>query len=141
MREDCRFRGDDRWCEMMFHEPKDLERMCPICIEYEPKTETVMSWIEGLTHDDWREYHSDSEVQNIAKFALKLLTEQTNEIDEISDEYIDLGKEMAKQPKVVRCKDCKYWEHTPENATSYWKPCDEIKTEPHYYCWCGEWKE
>ena len=45
------------------------------------------------------------------------------------------------EPRIVRCKDCKYWEHTPENATSYWKPCDEIKTEPHYYCWCGEWKE
>ena len=42
MREDCRFRGSDCWCELMFHEPKDLKRMCPICIDYEPSVETVM---------------------------------------------------------------------------------------------------
>lgn len=49
---------------------------------------TVMSWLEGLTWDDWHEYHSDSEVQNIAKATLELLKEQ--------------------EP-VVRCKDCKYY--------------------------------
>ena len=43
--------------------------------------------------------------------------------------------------RLVRCKDCKYWEHTPNNTTSFWKPCDEIKTEPHYYCWCGVAKD
>ena len=37
---------------------------------------TVMSWLEGLTWDDWHEYHSDSEVQNIAKSALELLNWQ-----------------------------------------------------------------
>lgn len=30
----------------------------------------VKSWLEGLAEDDWRMYHSDSEVQNIAKAAL-----------------------------------------------------------------------
>ena len=75
MREDCRFRGSDGWCELMFHKPKDLKRMCPICIDYEPSVETVMSWLEGLTQDTWREFHSDSEVQNIAKYALELLKE------------------------------------------------------------------
>lgn len=36
----------------------------------------VMSWLEGLTDEDWRRYHSDSEVQNIAKEAFELLKEQ-----------------------------------------------------------------
>jgi len=38
--------------------------------------EKVMSWLEGLTFDDWRDYHSDSEVQTIAKEAFALLKEQ-----------------------------------------------------------------
>ena len=140
MREDCRFRGDDGWCELMFHEPKDLERMCPICIDYEPSVETVMSWLEGLTQDNWREFHSDSEVQNIAKYALKLLTEQTNEIDEISDEYIDLGKEMAKQPKIVRCKDCKYVEC---EGVEGFLVCDlsGFSHSPEFFCADGEREE
>ena len=33
----------------------------------------VMSWLEGLTEDDWALYYSDSEVQNTAKAALELL--------------------------------------------------------------------
>ena len=138
MREDCRFRGSDGWGELMYHEPKDLERMCPICIDYEPSVETVMSWLEGLTQDDWREYHSDSEVQNIAKFAIKLLTEQTNEIDEISDEYIDLGKEMAKQPKIVRCKDCKHYTGGIDGYCEKWWR----RTGGNlFYCSDGERKE
>ena len=40
----------------------------------------------------------------------------------------------------VRCKECKYWKHTPDNTTSFWKPCDELQTEPHYFCWCGKLK-
>ena len=36
----------------------------------------IMSWLEGLTFDDWPMFHSDSEVQEIAKEALALLTEQ-----------------------------------------------------------------
>ena len=35
-----------------------------------------MSWLEGLAEPDWRDFHSDSEVQNIAKSALALLKEQ-----------------------------------------------------------------
>lgn len=34
---------------------------------------TVLSWLEGLTQDDWRTYHSDSEVQNIAAAAMELI--------------------------------------------------------------------
>ena len=37
---------------------------------------TVMSWLEGLTWDDWPKWHSDTEVQEIAKAALELLKEQ-----------------------------------------------------------------
>lgn len=46
---------------------------------------TIMSWLEGLAEPDWRMFHSDSEVQNIAKETLALLKEQE---------------------RVVRCKDC-----------------------------------
>ena len=35
----------------------------------------IMSWLEGLAQDDWPMYHSDSEVQEIAKAALALLNE------------------------------------------------------------------
>ena len=38
--------------------------------------EKVLSWLEGLTFDDWHMYHSDSEVQNIAKAAFDLLKKQ-----------------------------------------------------------------
>ena len=37
---------------------------------------TVMSWLEGLTQDDWEVWYSDSEVQETAKAALELLKEQ-----------------------------------------------------------------
>lgn len=41
-----------------------------------PNRFRVMSWLEGLTQDNWRQYHSDSEVQEIARRALALLKEQ-----------------------------------------------------------------
>ena len=43
----------------------------------------VMSWLEGLTDEDWRRYHSDSEVRNIAKAALELLKEQEDQIEQL----------------------------------------------------------
>jgi len=46
----------------------------------------VMSWLEGLTDEDWRRYHSDSEVRTIAKAALELLKEQ---------EPVEPGKERC----------------------------------------------
>ena len=36
---------------------------------------TIMSWLEGLAEPDWRLFHSDSEVQTIAKETLVLLQE------------------------------------------------------------------
>lgn len=37
---------------------------------------TAMSWLEGLAQDDWRECHSDSEVQEIARQTLAMLKDQ-----------------------------------------------------------------
>ena len=37
---------------------------------------TIMSWLEGLAEPNWRMFHSDSEVQNIAKETLNLMKEQ-----------------------------------------------------------------
>ena len=37
---------------------------------------TIMSWLEGLAEPDWRMFHSDSEVQTIAKETLAMLKEQ-----------------------------------------------------------------
>lgn len=54
----------------------------------------VMSWLEGLAEDDWRLFHSDSEVSNIAKAALALLKEKEEEIDEL-ESAIDLMKHEA----------------------------------------------
>ena len=42
---------------------------------------TVMSWLEGLAQDDWMMFHSDSEVQEIARNALELLKEQDAEVE------------------------------------------------------------
>ncbi len=41
---------------------------------------TVMSWLEGLSQDDWAEWHSDSEVQTTAQAALDLLKAQEDMI-------------------------------------------------------------
>ena len=43
----------------------------------------VMAWLEGLTQDDWRMFHSDSEVQEIARNAFELLKEQEAEIRQL----------------------------------------------------------
>lgn len=57
-----------------------------------PEINTVMSWLEGLAQDDWREFHSDSEVQEIAKAALKVIEEQKKEIDRIKYLSGEMGK-------------------------------------------------
>ena len=52
----------------------------------------VMSWLSGLADKDWREFHSDSEVSEIAKAALELIEEQEKEIERIKR----LSDEMAR---------------------------------------------
>ena len=42
--------------------------------------EKVMSWLEGLTFDNWTDHYSDSEVQNTAKAAMELLKLQQEKI-------------------------------------------------------------
>lgn len=54
----------------------------------------VMDWLDGLTWDDWSDYHSDSEVRNIAQAALKLLKEQQEQIDRLIEENAS-NAEMA----------------------------------------------
>ena len=38
----------------------------------------------------------------------------------------------------VHCKDCMYniWNGSNESP-SFWTPCEEIKPEDHWFCWCG----
>lgn len=47
---------------------------------------TIMSWLEGLTQDDWRLFHSDSEVQQIAIAVLILLKEQEDKEENNAEE-------------------------------------------------------
>ena len=68
--------------------------------------------------------------------ALALIEEQEAEIDEISDEYLDIGKEMAKQPKIILCKDCKWRGH--EYDSTKWIPCLVIRTGADWFCADGE---
>jgi hypothetical protein len=56
---------------------------------------TVMSWLEGLSQDDWRDFHSDSEVQNIAKDALKLLELQEKIINRLQRDVADLRDALS----------------------------------------------
>lgn len=57
----------------LLKEPEAIES-----IDFGDKTE-IMANLEGLTWDDWRLYHSDTEVQNIAKSAFDLLIELLKE--------------------------------------------------------------
>lgn len=81
----------------------------------------VLSWLEGLTEDDWADYHSDSEVQNIAKSAMELLEEQNEKLEEqepveprIQTSYDGKGTwwytcgscNKAISPKDKYCREC-----------------------------------
>ena len=58
--------------------------------EMNDKNMVVMGWLEGLTQDDWGQWHSDSEVQETAKAALKVLKEQ--------EPIVLLKEQEAKKP-------------------------------------------
>ena len=70
--------------------------------------EKVIAWLAD-TELFYRE-HDDSHNSKMACDALELLKEQENEITRISNEYLNLVKVASKQPKVVRCKDCKHFD-------------------------------
>ena len=74
--------------------------------------EVVMSWLEGLAQDDWRMFHSDSEVQNIAKAALDLLQEQEPVEPKVSEwlEDSDPGQEYG---TTWACRKCMHSIHEP----------------------------
>ena len=61
--------------------------------------EKVMSWLEGLSQDDWRQFHSDSEVSNIAKAALALLKEQEQTINALESDLKETLEELANKEK------------------------------------------
>ena len=42
--------------------------------------------------------------------AIALLKEREIENSRIANEYLNLKKVVSKQRKIVRCKDCKYWD-------------------------------
>ena len=77
--------------------------------------EKIMSWLEGLSQDDWRQFHSDSEVSNIAKAALGLLKEQ-----EPAEPVIKKGRLFT----APTCRKCGYFFPTG--------------TKPNYCQECGQ---
>ena len=62
-----------------------------------PDRERVVSWLEGLADDDWREYYSDSEVQETARQALNLMNQQENDIHHMGLIIEEYEKELKKQ--------------------------------------------
>ena len=105
--------------------------------------EKVIKAVDNCIHYGCKKctyYDNGCEKNAMLADALELLKEQTNEIDEISDEYIDLGKEMAKQPKIVRCKDCKYVEC---EGVEGFLVCDlsGFSHSPEFFCADGEREE
>ena len=49
--------------------------------------------------------------------------------------------EDLEEREPVHCKDCALNCYSPDHeSVSYWIPCQEIKPEPHYFCWGGKQK-
>ena len=66
---------------------------------------TVMGWLEGLIQDDWRQWHSDSEVQETAKATLELLKEQKPIL--LENQHKPYGHVInANSPWISRCPKC-----------------------------------
>ena len=70
-----------------------------------------MSWLEGLAEPDWRDFHSDSEVQNIARSALAMLKEDCHncklecllqKYDQLKEKHDKLLKEQTDEIKELR---------------------------------------
>ena len=82
-----------------------------------------MADIDNVIKELERIYEEEHKRQVYAD-AIALLKEQEKEIDEISDEYLDLGKEMAKQPKP---------------KTGHWIEKEDGNLDTYYDCSaCGE---
>ena len=81
---------------------------------------------------------------NCAEDALALLKEQETEISRISNEYLDLAKKASKQPQIVRCKDCKWWDKKGESPYGYCHACKHGYSSPNweigiYRTYKGDW--
>lgn len=90
---------------------------------------TVMSWVEGLTQDDWRWYYSDSEVQETAKAVLALLKEQEARKPHYTTlKYLINGTEMiVHHPECPRCIEngLALWDAEIEKGQAYCKRCGQ----------------
>jgi rRNA maturation endonuclease Nob1 len=86
-----------------------------------PDREKIMSWLEGLAETNWRDFHSDSEVQNIAKSALELLKADRETIDELIS--ADKALKLLKEQEAIEPKK----EHSGSGIT-WWNVCGNCKT-------------
>ena len=93
----------------------------------------VISWLEGLTFDDWSKYHSDSEVRNIAKAALELLKWYKEHEHDVCVNC-PVGTDYT---EIIRCKDCK---HRPTKPDDYENGFDLEFPDGKCPCQCeDEW--
>jgi hypothetical protein len=79
----------------------------------------IMANLEGLTFDDWRMYHSDTEVQNIAQSAFDLLIALLKEQETMRCKNCRINHQCAIQAKFADAEDeenwfCKYF--TPSSG-------------------------
>ena len=74
----------------------------------------IMSWLEGLAQDDWPMYHSESEVQEIAKVTLELLEEQDDFGKELTDAVELIHKKNA---RIKELKDLLKEQQTTQRTT------------------------
>lgn len=81
---------------------------------------TAMSWLEGLAQDDWRECHSDSDVQEIARQTLAILKEQDAEWIEYPE---CLAYDGAYSDSHIVCSACKHVFSTMDNCTEEFDYC------------------
>lgn len=82
----------------------------------------VMSWLEGLTDEDWQRYHSDSEVRTIAKAALEMLKERQGKGRWI--EYPEcLGYDGAIDDTYIACSECGHVFCIMDNCTEEFDFC------------------
>ena len=77
-------------------------------IDFVDRTE-IMANLEGLTWDDWRMYHSDTEVQNIAKSAFDLLIALLKEQEAVEPE-VEVLNEIDRLYRCPKCHKCFFYE-------------------------------
>ena len=73
-----------------------------------------------------------------------LLKEQEAEISKISNAYLDLVGKASKQPEIVRCKDCKWWDKKENSPYGYCHACKHGHYSEHweigiYRRYKGDW--